>query len=81
MDIASIFDLDGTPVDSVFQHKSIIAGMSGGPFINMLQCEVGMKITPDSVDRLRHVHAKVYQRQAVQVHLLPEVRECPFERF
>jgi hypothetical protein len=55
--------------------------MSGGPFIDMLPCEVGMKITPDSVDRLRHVHAKVYQRQAVQVHLLPEVRECRFERF
>jgi len=25
MDIASIFDLDGTPVDNVVQHKSIIA--------------------------------------------------------
>src|SRR5437660_2378213 len=70
-----LFDLDGTLVDSVYQH--VLAwrdaldqegielsvwrihrkiGMSGGLFTNMLLRETGLKIDPERVKRLRHIH-------------------------
>jgi HAD superfamily hydrolase (TIGR01509 family) len=85
-----IFDLDGTLVDSVYQHvlswKEALdaeginlsvwrihrkVGMSGGLFANQLLRETRIDITPERLARLRHLHARAYQRLAAQVRPLP----------
>lgn len=91
---AFLFDLDGTLVDSVYQH--VLAwqealdeegielsvwrihrkiGMSGGLFTNQLLRETGTDISPERVERLRHLHAVAYQRQAGRIRPLPGARE------
>jgi beta-phosphoglucomutase-like phosphatase (HAD superfamily) len=78
-----LFDLDGTLVDSVYQHvlawKEALdaegielsvwrihrkVGMSGGLFTHQLLREVGLEISEDRVERLRHGHASAYLRYA-----------------
>ena len=85
-----LFDLDGTLVDSVYQHvlawKEALdaegielsvwrihrkVGMSGGLFTNQLLREVGLEISEERVERLRHGHASAYLRYADQVRPLP----------
>lgn len=89
-----IFDLDGTLVDSVYEH--VLAwqealdsegielavwrihrkiGMSGGLFTNQLLRETKKVISEDRVERLRHLHAKAYQRFAGKIRPLPGARE------
>jgi HAD superfamily hydrolase (TIGR01509 family) len=89
-----LFDLDGTLVDSVYQH--VLAwqealdhegialsvwrihrkiGMSGGLFTDQLLRETGADISPERIDRLRHLHAHAYQRQAGKIRPLPGARE------
>jgi HAD superfamily hydrolase (TIGR01509 family) len=89
-----LFDLDGTLVDSVYQHvlawKEALdqegidlsvwrihrrIGMSGGLFTNMLLRETGLKISPERVERLRHLHTEAYTRLIPQVRPLPGARE------
>jgi HAD superfamily hydrolase (TIGR01509 family) len=84
-----IFDLDGTLVDSVYQHvlswKEALdseginlsvwrihrkVGMSGGLFANQLLRETKIDITPERLDRLRHLHASAYQRLAGKIRPL-----------
>jgi HAD superfamily hydrolase (TIGR01549 family) len=85
-----LFDLDGTLVDSVYQHvlawKEALdaegielsvwrihrkVGMSGGLFTNQLLREVGLEISEERVERLRHGHASAYRRYADRVRPLP----------
>jgi HAD superfamily hydrolase (TIGR01549 family) len=85
-----LFDLDGTLVDSVYQHvlawKEALdaegielsvwrihrkVGMSGGLFTNQLLREVGLEISDERVERLRHSHASAYRRYADRVRPLP----------
>jgi phosphoglycolate phosphatase-like HAD superfamily hydrolase len=85
-----LFDLDGTLVDSVYQHvlawKEALdaegielsvwrihrkVGMSGGLFTHQLLREVGLEISEDRVERLRHGHASAYLRYADRVRPLP----------
>lgn len=89
-----IFDLDGTLVDSVYEH--VLAwqealdeegielsvwrihrkiGMSGGLFTNQLLRETKAVITEDRIERLRHLHARAYQRSAGKIRALPGARE------
>ncbi len=89
-----LFDLDGTLVDSVYQHvlawKDALdqegidlsvwrihrkIGMSGGLFTNMLLRETGLDISPERVERLRHLHSEAYLRLARQIRPLPGARE------
>jgi HAD superfamily hydrolase (TIGR01549 family) len=89
-----LFDLDGTLVDSVYQHvlawKDALdaegielsvwrihrkVGMSGGLFTNQLLREVGLEISEDRVERLRHAHASAYLRYADRIRPLPGARE------
>ncbi len=89
-----LFDLDGTLVDSVYQHvlawKQALdsegielavwrihrkIGMSGGLFTNQLLREIGVEISEERIDRLRHAHAAAYREQAGQVRPLPGARE------
>ena len=89
-----LFDLDGTLVDSVYQHvlawkEALDAegielsvwrihrkiGMSGGLFTNQLLREIGVEISVERIDRLRHAHAASYQQQASQIRPLPGARE------
>lgn len=92
---AFLFDLDGTLVDSVYQH--VLAwtdaldaegielsvwrihrkiGMSGGLFTNQLLRETGIHdISPERVERLRHLHADAYLRHSARVRPLPGSRE------
>jgi HAD superfamily hydrolase (TIGR01509 family) len=93
LDTVFLFDLDGTLVDSVYQH--VLAwrealdhegiplsvwrihrkiGMSGGLFMNQLLRETGMEISPERVDRLRHLHTEAYKRQAAEIRPLPGSR-------
>ncbi|MBV8900907.1 MAG: HAD family hydrolase [Verrucomicrobia bacterium] len=89
-----LFNLDGTLVDSVYQH--VLAwrdaldqekihpsvrrihrriGRSGGLFTNLLLRETGLEISPERVERLRRLHAKVYARHRHEVRPLPGARE------
>jgi HAD superfamily hydrolase (TIGR01549 family) len=91
---AFLFDLDGTLVDSVYQH--VLAwhealgtlgielavwrihrriGMSGGLMANALLRETGRRVTAEESDRLSHLHAEAYMRQAVRIRPLPGARE------
>jgi HAD superfamily hydrolase (TIGR01549 family) len=91
---AFLFDLDGTLVDSVYQHvlawrealeaESIELavwrihrkiGMSGGLFTNMLLRETGRQIDAACIERLRHLHAAIYQRYSADIRPLPGARE------
>ncbi len=91
---AFLFDLDGTLIDSVYQHvlawKEALdsegmelsvwrihrkIGMSGGLFTNHLLRETGREISPERVERIRHLHAEAYRRRAAQVRPLPGSRE------
>ena len=88
-----LFDLDGTLVDSVYQHvlawrEALDAegielsvwrihrkiGMSGGLFTNMLLRETGLRIDPERIERLRHLHAEAYRRLSAEVRPLPGAR-------
>jgi HAD superfamily hydrolase (TIGR01509 family) len=80
---AFLFDLDGTLVDSVYQHvlswqdelsvwrihRKI--GMSGGLFANMLLRETGLAASPELLERLRLGHAEAYRGRAAKVRPLP----------
>ena len=85
-----LFDLDGTLVDSVYQHvlawrEALDAegielsvwrihrkiGMSGGLFTNMLLRETGLRIDPERIERLRHLHAEAYRQLSAEVRPLP----------
>ncbi len=77
---AFLFDLDGTLVDSVYQH--VLAwrihrriGMSGGLFVNALFRETGRDLQPEQAAAIRRVHAEAYARQVSQVRPLPGARE------
>ena len=89
-----MFDLDGTLVDSVYQHvlawRAALAaegidlsvwrihrkiGMSGGLFTSMLLRETGYHIDPGRIERLRHLHAAAFKRDAASIQLLPGARE------
>jgi HAD superfamily hydrolase (TIGR01549 family) len=89
-----LFDLDGTLVDSVYQHvlawRAALAaegidlsvwrihrkiGMSGGLFTGMLLRETGYHIDPERIERLRHLHAAAFNRDAANIQLLPGTRE------
>jgi HAD superfamily hydrolase (TIGR01549 family) len=91
---AFLFDLDGTLVDSVYQH--VLAwhealeqegielsvwrihrkiGMSGGLFTNMLLRETGLAIEPARIERLRRLHAALYNRRSAEIRPLPGARE------
>src|SRR2546427_2830214 len=78
-----LFDLDGTLVDSVYQHvlawkEALDAegidlsvwrihrkiGMSGGLFTNQLLREIGLEISEQRGQRLRHGHAAALRRDA-----------------
>ncbi|QOG05481.1 HAD family hydrolase [Aureimonas sp. OT7] len=93
METAFLFDLDGTLVDSVYQHvlawkhaldEEGIAlsvwrihrriGMSGGLFTNQLLRETGQDLTPERMERLRHLHAEAYRAQRASVQPLPGAR-------
>jgi phosphoglycolate phosphatase-like HAD superfamily hydrolase len=54
-------------------HRRI--GMSGGLFTNMLLRETGLEISPERVERLRRLHAKVNARHRHEVRPLPGARE------
>jgi HAD superfamily hydrolase (TIGR01549 family) len=92
--IGFLFDLDGTLVDSVYQHvlawhEALAAegielsiwrihrkiGMSGGLFANMLLREIGRDVAPESIDRLRRLHAEAYNRVSGDIQPLPGARE------
>ena len=85
-----ILDLDGTLVDSVYQH--VLAwqealdtmgielsvwrihrkiGMSGGLLTHQLLRETDVEISEDTVERLRQLHAQIYQRNGSRVRPLP----------
>jgi HAD superfamily hydrolase (TIGR01509 family) len=89
-----LFDLDGTLVDSVYQHvlawRAALSaegidlsvwrihrkiGMSGGLFTSMLLRETGYHIDPERIERLRHLHAAVFNRDPANIQLLPGARE------
>lgn len=89
-----LFDLDGTLVDSVYQHvlawkEALDAegielsvwrihrkiGMSGGLFTDQLLREIGVAISEERSERLRHGHADAYRRLAHGVRPLPGARE------
>jgi HAD superfamily hydrolase (TIGR01509 family) len=91
---ALLFDLDGTLVDSVYQHviawqealaTSGIAlsvwrihrriGMSGGLFLDALQRETGVVLSPARQRDLRRRHADSYLRRADGVVPLPGARD------
>ncbi|MBN8993793.1 MAG: HAD family hydrolase [Rhizobiales bacterium] len=89
-----LFDLDGTLVDSVYQHvlawRDALAaeniklsvwrihrriGMSGGLFAQMLTTETGLKLDPQQLERVRHLHAKFYNERSASIDPLPGARE------
>jgi HAD superfamily hydrolase (TIGR01509 family) len=86
-----LFDLDGTLVDSVYQHvlawkaaldaESTVwrihrkIGMSGGLFTNQLLRETGCDIDPERIDRLRRTHTEAYNRLGRDIRPLPGARE------
>ena len=87
---AILFDLNGTLVDSVYQH--VLAwrealeevgvelsvwriGMSGGLMANAILRETGHRVTAEEADRLLRLHAEAYARQSRQVRPLPGARE------
>jgi HAD superfamily hydrolase (TIGR01509 family) len=86
---AFLFDLDGTLVDSVYQH--VLAwrealelsvwrihrriGMSGGLFVNALFRETGRELKSEQAAQIRQVHAAAYARMMQQVRPLPGARD------
>lgn len=89
-----LFDLDGTLVDSVYDH--VLAwhdslqelgievsvwrlhrriGMSGGLFTSALARETGQTFSPETLDRLRSLHAKHYGARSSRTRPLPGARE------
>jgi HAD superfamily hydrolase (TIGR01509 family) len=89
-----LFDLDGTLVDSVYQHvlawnEALEAegidvsiwrihrkiGMSGGLLTDMLLRETGLRIDLEGSERLRHLHAMVFNRLSACIRPLPGARE------
>ena len=71
-----LFDLDGTLVDSVYQH--VLAwriGMSGGLFLDALLRETGRRLSADEVTRVQRTHAAAFARQVAQIRPLPGARE------
>jgi HAD superfamily hydrolase (TIGR01549 family) len=89
-----LFDLDGTLVDSVYDH--VMAwhaalqetgieisiwrlhrriGMSGGLFTNALQRETGLRLEPETLQKLRDSHARHYNATSGRTRILPGARE------
>ena len=92
--LAFLFDLDGTLVDSVYQH--VLAwreatqaagielpvwrihrqiGMSGGLMLAALSRETGRPLSKQNVERIQHVHAEAYAKQAPSLRVLPGALE------
>lgn len=82
---AFLFDLDGTLVDSVYQH--VLAwrealercgielavwriGMSGGLLVNALLRETGHPVTPGQTEQLPQFHSEAYACYAAQLRPL-----------
>src|SRR5205809_437793 len=74
---AFLFDLDGTLVDSVYQH--VLAWRealeSVGLFVHALFRETGRELKPEQAAQIRRAHAEAYARQVTQVRPLPGARE------
>src|SRR3984893_6363206 len=75
-----LFDLDGTLIDSVYQH--VIAwrihrriGMSGGLFVHALLRETGRSLSAEDIRELQLAHAGEYRKQMGSVTALPGARE------
>jgi HAD superfamily hydrolase (TIGR01549 family) len=49
--------------------------MSGGLFTNMLLRETGLAIEPARIERLRRLHAALYNRRSAEIRPLPGARE------
>jgi HAD superfamily hydrolase (TIGR01509 family) len=89
-----LFDLDGTLIDSVYQHvmawREALSscgislsvwrvhrriGMSGGLFLNALQRETGLTLSPETLASLTEGHREGYLRRAGSVVPLPGANE------
>jgi HAD superfamily hydrolase (TIGR01509 family) len=85
-----VLDLDGTLVDSVYQHvlawqEALEAGGIDlsvwrihrriGMSVGALLRETGQPVDADLVARLQQVHAQAYRRRATELRLLPGSRE------
>ena len=74
-----LFDLDGTLVDSVYQHvlawKQALDAEGIEPSVWRIHRKIGIEIGAERVERLRQAYAAAYRQQANVIRPLPGARE------
>src|ERR1700687_2205256 len=69
-----VFDLDGTLIDSVYQH--VLAWQEAlEPAVNALRREIGHPFDAEAAARMQETHSEAYLRRIDQIRALPGAKE------